>query len=597
MKLTLQFVLCATSAVLVNAAPYIGYVYPAGGQQGTTLQLLVGGSGILSKNDFGHLSGEGVTVRDISVVPNFPNPSGVQRKWIMDWLAGIDDGKMEKPPMPTKQEHLDEWRANPWWETLDKLNDLQRNLVLRDLLTRRNSLQSAPSIRQMAIVTVDIAVDAPPGLRELRLWNSVSGVSVPRKFYVSKMPHQCEPRYVAHSRPQPPLPTIETIPVSVDGQLMPGEVDVYRFKLEKNISYRFLARARSLLPFIGDAVPGHCQLVLRLLDSDKKEVAFVDDVYFNPDPILFFKPAVAGEYTLEVRDNLYRGREDFVYEVVLDRGEPALKDYRNPLPNIPTVNYADLKRNSIDGAQPQCVTGVIANKNQHDTLHFKGRKGQALVVEVIARRNDSPLDGILKLYDDANVKIAEADDSKEAINVGEYIQHVDPYLSITLPKDGEYRLVLADRTQGAGADYRYWLRIGPPTPDFAVYSAVSFANIPVGSFSRVKFMVDRKEGFTNEVKIVCDDFYLSENVIGATNTEKSVTFKAKDERTIKPMPVSLFAETVINGKTVRKPVIAADQMMQAFAYNHLLPTENFYAMQYRVSSRKTELSKKSNKKK
>jgi hypothetical protein len=165
MKLTVQFVLCATSAIWVNAAPYIGYVYPSGGQQGTTLQLLVGGSGIVSKNDFGHVSGEGVTVRDISVVPNFPNPSGVQRKWIMDWLAKIGDGKMEKPPMPTKQEHLDEWRANPWWDGLDKLNDLQRNLVLRDLLTKKNSLQSAPSIRQMAIVTVDIAVDAPPGLR------------------------------------------------------------------------------------------------------------------------------------------------------------------------------------------------------------------------------------------------------------------------------------------------------------------------------------------------------------------------------------------------------------------------------------------------
>jgi hypothetical protein len=181
--------------------------------------------------------------------------------------------------------------------------------------------------------------------------------------------------------------------------------------------------------------------------------------------------------------------------------------------------------------------------------------------------------------------------------VGEYIQHVDPYLSMTLPKDGEYRLVLTDRTQGAGADYRYWLRIGPPTPDFAAYSAVSFANIPVGSFSRVKFMVDRKEGFTNEVKIVCDDFALSDNVVGSTNTEKSVTFKAKDERTMKPTPVNLFAETVINGKTIRKPVTPADQMMQAFAYNHLLPAGNFYAMQYRASSRKTESTKKSSKKK
>ncbi|MEI6645699.1 MAG: hypothetical protein WCP12_06645 [bacterium] len=597
MKLSYPLAVCMTCAVMLHAAPYIGYVYPAGGQQGTTLQLLVGGSGIISKNDFGHVSGEGVTVRDIIVVPNFPNPSSVQHRWILSWLENIADGKMERPPMPTLQEHLDEWRENPWWETLDKLNDLQRNLVLRDLLARRNALQSAPSIRQMAIVTVDIAADAPPGLRELRLWNSVSGVSVPRKFYVSKMPHQCEPRYVSPSRPQPPLPTIDTIPVAVDGQLMPGEVDVYKFKLEKNISYRFTALARSLLPFIGDAVPGHCQLILRLLDSDKKEVAFVDDVYFYPDPILFYKPVVAGEYTLEVRDNLYRGREDFVYEVVVDQGEPALKEYPNPVPNIPQMKYADLKRNSLDIAQPQCVTGVIANKNQYDTLRFKGRKGQALVIAVIARRNNSPLDGLIKLYDDANVKIAEADDNKEAINVGEYIQHVDPYLSMTLPKDGEYRLVLTDRTQGHGADYRYWLRIGPPMPDFAIYSTVSFVNIPVGSSARVKFVIDRKEGFTNEVKIVCDDFVMSDNVIGPTNSEVNVTFKAKDERTIKPTAVSLFAEAILHGKTVRKPITPADQMMQAFATNHLLPAGNFYATQYRVVMRKADSFKKTTKKK
>jgi hypothetical protein len=156
---------------------------------------------------------------------------------------------------------------------------------------------------------------------------------------------------------------------------------------------------------------------------------------------------------------------------------------------------------------------------------------------------------------------------------------------------------LADRTQGCGDDYRYWLRLGPPRPDFEVYSTVSFVNIPVDSFSRVKLMVDRKEGFTNVVRIVCDDLVLSDNVVGATNIEKSVTFKAKDERTTKPTPIHLFAEAMINGQQVRKPVTPADQMMQAFAYNHLLPANNFYAMQYRYASRKSDSGKKTSKKK
>jgi hypothetical protein len=207
------------------------------------------------------------------------------------------------------------------------------------------------------------------------------------------------------------------------------------------------------------------------------------------------------------------------------------------------------------------------------------------------------VDGIMRLYDAADVKLAEADDHKETINVGEYIQHVDPYLSLTLPKDGEYRLVLADRTQGYGADYCYWLRIGPAMPDFAVYSTVSFVNIPVGGSARVMFVLDRKEGFSNEVTIVSDELIVSDNVIGVTNIEKNVTFKAKDERTFKPKSISLFAEASIQGKTVRKPITPADQMMQAFAYNHLLPAGNFFAMQYRASMRKTDPSKKTGKKK
>lgn len=597
MKCMKTIVAICAGAAWLHAAPYIGYVYPAGGQQGTSLQLIVGGNNIVSKYDFGHVSGEGVTVRDIAVVPGFPNPSGVQRKWILDWLAKIDEGKMEKPPLPTKQEHLDEWREHAWWDNLDKLDDLKRNLVLRDLLTRRNSLQSAPSIRQMAIVTVDIAADAPPGQRELRLWNTSSGVSVPRKFYVSKMPHQCEPRYIAQSRPQPPLPMITAVPVAVDGQLMPGEVDVYKFKLEKGKSYRFNAMARSLLPFIGDAVPGNCQLVLRLLDADKKEVAFVDDVYFYPDPVLYFKPTESGEYTLEVRDNLYRGREDFVYEVVLDYGEPAPKEYENPFPGIPTLQMEDLaKKKSLDSAQLHCVMGVLLKKNQTDTLRFTGRKGQPVVIKTVARRNGSPMDGILKLYDPEGVKIAESDDTKETFNVGEYIQPVDPYLSLTLPKEGEYRLVLTDRTQGHGADYRYWLRLGPPVPDFAVYSTASLVNVPYGNAARVKFMINRQDGFTNAVRIVCEDYVLSDNVIGPTNLEHSVTFKAKEARTTKPTPIKVFAESVGEGTSLTRQVIPADQMMQAFAYNHLLPAENFYAMQCRMPVRKTSSAKKAKKK-
>ncbi len=44
------------------------------------------------------------------------------------------------------------------------------------------------------------------------------------------------------------------------------------------------------------------------------------------------------------------------------------------------------------------------------------------------------------------------------------------------------------------------------------------------------------------------------------------------------MRVNLFAEAKINGKTVCHPVIPCDTFSQAFAYDHLLPAEDFYVM-------------------
>lgn len=207
------------------------------------------------------------------------------------------------------------------------------------------------------------------------------------------------------------------------------------------------------------------------------------------------------------------------------------------------------------------------------------------------------MDGTLKLYDPEGIPIAESDGTKEPFNVGEYIQHVDPCLSLTLPKDGEYRIVLADRTLGHGPDHRYWLRLGPPVPDFAIYSTASNINIPYGNAAHLQLMIHRQEGFTNVVRIICEDYVLGENIIGPTNVEHVVTFKAKKGGTTKPTPIKIFAESVGEGERLRRQVIPADQMMQAFAYDHLLPAESFYAMQYRAPVRKSDAGKKGAKKK
>src|SRR5208283_2109058 len=75
--------------------------------------------------------------------------------------------------------------------------------------------------------------------------------------------------------------------------------------------------ARELLPYLADAVPGWLQAVLTLYDARGKELEYEADFRFHPDPVLLFKIPSDGEYVLEIRDALYRGREDFVYRIAV----------------------------------------------------------------------------------------------------------------------------------------------------------------------------------------------------------------------------------------------------------------------------------------
>ena len=110
---------------------------------------------------------------------------------------------------------------------------------------------------------------------------------------------------------------ISELPVGVNGQILPGDVDRFAFKAQQGQQLVVSACARELIPYLADAVPGWFQATLALYDSSGEEVAYVDDFQFHPDPTLFYEIQEGGTYTLEIKDSVYRGREDFVYRIAL----------------------------------------------------------------------------------------------------------------------------------------------------------------------------------------------------------------------------------------------------------------------------------------
>ena len=118
--------------------------------------------------------------------------------------------------------------------------------------------------------------------------------------------------------PSPPEPEMNiTLPVTVNGQIMPGGVDRYRFTAHKGQRLVVVVSARRLIPYLADAVPGWFQAAVAIYDADGNELAYADHYRFHPDPVLHCKIPKNGQYVLEIRDSLYRGREDFVYRIAV----------------------------------------------------------------------------------------------------------------------------------------------------------------------------------------------------------------------------------------------------------------------------------------
>ena len=90
MKKVLLILLVAAATWAHGADPYVGYIYPCGIQAGTTNRLLVGGQAFPWKGCNAVVSGQGVEVLSIEMVPYFQNVPGSQFRYLAKWLAAGD---------------------------------------------------------------------------------------------------------------------------------------------------------------------------------------------------------------------------------------------------------------------------------------------------------------------------------------------------------------------------------------------------------------------------------------------------------------------------------------------------------------------------
>jgi hypothetical protein len=221
-------------------------------------------------------------------------------------------------------------------------------------------------------------------------------------------------------------------------------------------------------------------------------------------------------------------------------------------------------------------------------FRFEGRASSEIVAEIIARRLNSPLDSVLRLTDSAGRQIAFNDDNEDK-GAGLETHHADSYLRITLPADGTYYIHLADAQLNGGPEYSYRLRISPPRPDFALRVVPSSLSVRAGASVPLTAYAVRRDGFTNAITLVLKDapegFELSGACIPENQDKVRFTLTAPDRRSVLQspeaasqtgmLPFSLEGWGVVGGKAIFHPAVPAEDMMQAFAYRHLVPAREF----------------------
>lgn len=635
----------------------IGYVYPAGGQRGSSFEAVVGGQFLTGVNAI-DVTGAGVRATLVELVQPISGKELNELRIKVDELLArravvrndfraleqfrsFQSAKTAKTDEAAQDKGLEELKqkyAHATWTAADEALLLE----LRKKISSSVRRPANPAIGELAVLQVSVAPDAEPGRRELRI-ATPTALSNPLVFCVGEFPEFTAPAAkslseqksavaktaVAPKSRGPAVPRDVALPAVINGQILPGKLDRYRFAASQGQSLVVAASARELIPYIADAVPGWFQATLAVYDDQGQELAYEDDFRFSPDPVLHYRIPADGQYVVEIKDAIYRGREDFVYRITIGevpfvtsvfplggsagaRTRVELAGWNLPqtdltldLPDqLPGVSFLALPGQpwlagrvpfALDtlaegleqepndepaGAQqvalPRIINGRIDRPGDSDLFCFAGRAGDEIVAEVCARRLNSPLDSLLKLTDAAGRQLAANDDHEDKA-AGLTTHHADSWLRAVLPADGQYVLQLTDMQHQGGPEYGYRLRISPPRPDFELRVVPASVHVRTGSTVPLTVYALRKDGYAGEITVALREppagFSLGGNVLPAQQDQVQLTLAAPLSPALEPFRLLLEGRATIDGREVVRPVVPSQDMMQAFAYRHLVPAQ------------------------
>ena len=544
-------ILCLLFATPIYAQKLsLGYLYPAGGQVGTTVEIEAGGLNIN---------------KSTKVIFSHPDIKG------------------ELVPF------------------VEKSSEVKKRKRLTD--------ESSPQLADRIKIRITIPANVPCGVYDLRL-QGARGVSNMLPFEVASYPNFLESKNSKPKRPD----IVSSLPAVLCGQVTPGGIDYFKFTGHKGEKIVASVMGRRLVPYIADAVPGWFQPVIKIVDSQGKEVAYSDDNHHNVDPLIITTLPQDDQYTLMIHDAIFRGRQDFTYRIQLgvipyvtgrypaygvvgkkvkqvleganlSSTKATIKakkegynhlSYTSDIGTSNTVAFYAVPRSKTLIESPETgalltTTTAIADSLTADSkikrYKVDATMGEQLIIELIGRRNGSRIDGVMRLRDKYGRVVAEADDTEDPLQ-GLMTFHADPVLKYTPKMSGEMTLEVEDLHRGFGRDYHFLLQLHSQLPTFNAF--VSPANISIPSGGTASFRVDiagkAKRPAHLEIIGLPKGFTTSNLTHLGKAWEFSITAPKGAE--IKRFPIEIKFDYSGESGREQVDVLPVDNMMQAFYYTH-----------------------------
>lgn len=519
--------------------PVAMYVFPAGGQRGTTVAARVGGL-------FFH----------------------------GDAAFQLDDRQIESPRRIHPMETI--WFEGP--------------------VIPLPASQKAEDYPRDHACALKIPADASIGVR---LWRAATsqGVTASMKFVVGEFPEVVEQEIDGQ-----PIPVSVTLPVTINGRVFPREdVDSWSVQLaagetvhcevmSARLGYPLESRLEVLDPrgqrlaensghfgadaFLRFTAPTAGEYQIRIHDVSYDGLQHfvyrltltrgphVDSVYplggrrgsalplqlqghqLSSEPISISVPADAPR---EFAPRLRLGGQDATLPYL------EIDDFPEYLETEPNENFASLSARTI----PAIFNGRIQTPGDADGWAFTAAKGEALTLDLRAARLGSPLDGVLSVFDANGKQLARADD----LDGG----RTDAALTFTPPADGTYQARVEERFASRGGPaFAYRLKIVPGVAaDFQLTLPADALTVFRGGQASLKVAVERSGGFNEAIALEYEG--LPEGVTATTTSVKAkqnqvqLAFKAETTAPVAWSAVRVRGKAEIGGKLVERLAAAKSQ--------------------------------------